>query len=149
MKFIQLVFWMVLFTTILSCTKEENLSTFSIKIDNTSTSTVKLIYKNSNGEEIDMIVVNSMDSYDCNYVSENFQSLRLCRNQEFFTNLSEVVFLFENNKGYSCQIMDNGFCFTDDRNNVVGSSGAGFELVDNVYIFKITQQDFDNAFDLP
>lgn len=77
--------------------------------------------------------------YTTNYNSVNFLGL--------FGNIDSIVIKFENNKGYSCTgELSNNLCF---QNKNAFDIEDFISLGNNAFEFEITQEDYDNAYDLP
>jgi len=62
-----------------------------------------------------------------------------------------IVLRFPNQKGYICDARANEdiYCFQDSRNPLVGFEPYFNNLGNNVYEFVVTEEDFENAFELP
>jgi hypothetical protein len=76
------------------------------------------------------------------YQAENFSG-----HQNF---ADSVVTRFSNGRGYICDLRENGnaSCFLL-RNPLLGFEEDFNSLGNNIFEFVITQEDFENAFDLP
>lgn len=130
----------VVLMLLFSCTdtNDEVAQSFSIQIKNESSN--PLIFEGWRNSEIiidETILNNSFHSITYNRV--NFSGL--------FGNVDSLAIKFENNKGYLCtgELTDN-LCFQNkDGFNVDDFISLG----NNNYEFVITQDDFDNANDLP
>lgn len=130
----------LVFLIVFSCTdtNEETNQNFSINIKNQSLNTLTFEGWNESEMIYDEIILNN-SFYTTNYSSVNFLGL--------FGNIDSLVIKFENNKGYLCtgELSDN-LCF---QNKNAFDIGDFVSLGNNAFEFEITQDDFDNANDLP
>ncbi|AGC77330.1 hypothetical protein DDD_2203 [Nonlabens dokdonensis DSW-6] len=139
------------------CTVEEDFSSFNLEIKNETGQNITLefyetsIINNSNSAILAYTEeLNASGSYLCNYRFSSFVGLKACRNRADVDIINRIIIRFENNKGYLCDSLgDSMTCFDGDRAFFLGTSLGWASLNDNNYTFTITQQDFDNAFDLP
>jgi hypothetical protein len=110
-------------------------------------------FKNSTDQILNITGYDNLDQLVLNYnINPNKINNSCSYQSEVFLGFSceadSLVFLFQNGKGYSCSLIinDSNLCFLnkspyiqDDFENLQG----------NTYEFEITQEDFNNAFDLP
>ena len=133
----------VLLLFIVGCTSEPDEFNFRTFLKNESSNkfTVNTYF---NSEEITSIELNNSESIDiCNYISEVFGGFSGCT-------IDSISIVFESGKGYSCDILpgtDDNLCF-QDKNPFLGSENFR-NIGNNDYEFVITEEDFNNAHDLP
>lgn len=137
-NFLYLFFGLVL---IFSCTTEEEEFLYKASIANQSTSNLNVKgYDSQNSIAIDLNIVSLTSGGETSYTAPVFLG--------YINNADSLVFTFSNGRGYICDVRQsvNNFCFL----NTFPFDASGFnEVSTRVYEFEITQQDFDNAFDLP
>jgi hypothetical protein len=128
---------------IIGCTDEPEVNEYDVSILNNSNENVVIEAYLSTNLVRTINLLSNQSGLDCNYRDENFRG--------FFSNecgIDLFIIKFSNNKGYI--VDDEG---TGDLNFMEGRNpflpNGGFEINNNDYKFKITQEDFDNAFDLP
>ncbi|PZX40859.1 hypothetical protein LX97_01632 [Nonlabens dokdonensis] len=144
----------VLFSMFLfiGCSKEDDQREYNLIFSNESNVPVTLEFYGVNASIsvlLDSFVVASNSSFNCDYVAEGFMSLLGCPEIDGIERGNKIIIKFEDNLGYDCIVIgDNTKCFSGDRNLFAGSTIA-WQQDGNNYTFTITQQDFDNAFDLP
>lgn len=127
---------------ILSCTDEADLQTYTTNIRNSSNSTIIIKGYNVPGELVfDEIIQSNNSSSNCTTSSETFLGLS-CQ-------IDSLVVKFDNDKGYiNTSLGDNSVSFIN-RNPLRGNIADFNDLGNNTFEFVITQNDFDNAYDLP
>lgn len=128
-----------------SCTdrNERDSINFTVSIEN-NTNTVLIIkgYAPNNMLEFEYTVDSNSRGGENAYFSETFGG--------YVNGADSIVFKFSNNKGYICADRENGnsLCFAN-KNPLVGEESYFNFLGDNKYEFEVTQEDFNNAYDLP
>jgi len=86
---------------------------------------------------------NDENSPICSYVDENFRGMFVN-----YCGIDSVAIKFNNGKGYISTKNNSGdFNFSNKRNPLLPN--GGFKANGNIYEFIVTQQDFENAFELP
>ncbi len=140
-------YFLIIFLALFSCTDEPEEQTYVTNIRNNSTSIINLEGYNRLDELIlnEEIVQNS-NSSDCSYSAENFGGF-VCAGDS-------VVIKFSNGKGYICAVRISNnhpeLCFNNnDERFISGNSPSFMSIGNNIFEYKITQEDFENAFDLP
>ena len=131
---------------LVSCTTEEELSEFSLTTLNSSNESLTIeIYDIGGLFQSVALEPNSMS--ECNYSSRIFRGFSQCNNSE--RGIDSVIIRFQNGKGYCCKSsLDNVFCLAA-KELFVNNPETFEQLGEREYRFTITQEDFDNAFDLP
>jgi hypothetical protein len=130
-----------------SCTSEEEEFNYGASISNLSDVTLNV--KGYNGAlnqlayDFDLESMNS--GGNVNYSSPSFGG--------YISGADSLIFTFPNSKGYICVVRNIGnsdivdqFCFS---NKSPFDSMSFQDLGNNTFLFEITQDDFDNAFELP
>lgn len=130
---------------ICSCTdtNERPLKNFKTQIKNGSTASLTVKgYNSINQETINELLEPNEIGVDCEGLLEVFIGMT-CE-------ADSIVFRFSNDKGYICSLRQSNhdFCF-GYKHPFVGNETFYTFLGDNTYEFTITQQDFENAFELP
>lgn len=136
----------VLITILLtSCTDsgDREVKSYEAYIYNESSVEINVIgYNETNTLVFQQNIPFQDSSSSCESISEVFNGYR-CNNTD------SIVIKFPNNKGYICDLRGNGntMCFLNNRNPL---TGLGFQKnQNNQFEFKITVEDFENAFVLP
>ena len=126
---------------IYSCTSEPEMNTFNVSVLNNSNNNIN-IESYLEGNLISSINLNTNQlGLECSYNDENFRGLFLCK-------IDSLIMKFSNDKGYIVNDEGSGnFNFSNERNPFLPNNG--FEINNNNYSFIITQDDSDNAYDLP
>ena len=142
MRLIRLSYFLLIFL-VLSCTDEPNETNFNVSIQN-STENLLEIRAYLETENVFTVALNPGDNGpSCNYIDENFRGI-------FLNNcgIDSLVMKFNNDKGYISTDTNSGnFNFSKMRNPLLAN--GGFQNKRNIYEFLITQEDFENAFELP
>ncbi|MGV6827853.1 MAG: hypothetical protein ACWA45_00490 [Flavobacteriales bacterium] len=84
-----------------------------------------------------------MSSDNCVYSSEVFLG--------FSCDYDSLVFKFDNDKGYICSLRSNdnsNICF-NSKNPYIFNDEDFISLGNNTFEFIVTQEDYENAYDLP
>ncbi|GGW75660.1 hypothetical protein DFQ11_1313 [Winogradskyella epiphytica] len=126
-----------------SCTDEPDLNNYNLEIQNNSNENLN-IKAYFEGNLISNVNLSTNQSgLECSYNDENFRGL--FSNQ---CNIDSLIIRFSNDKGYIVNDEGSGTLnFSNDRNPFLPN--GGFDINNNNYSFLITQEDFDNAHDLP
>ena len=128
------------FIVLLSCTgkNEDTTEDFSIVLKNGSSSTVRFEGWGLSKKKIEEVVTDN-SPITIAYTNEAFKGL--------FGKVDSIVFKFENGKGYICTgEPSDEICF--ENRNAFDKEGF-IDLNKNRYEFVITQEDFENAHNLP
>ena len=142
MRLKNLICSILLFST-LSCTDEPDQHNFSVSIKNDSDSVIEIKCFSEKTLQIQKNLNPGESSKICDYTSESFFGLSGCEKDS-------LVIEFSNSRGYIDKRIGNNqneYRFSDDKSIFI--QGIGFKNSGNDYEFIITQEDFDNAFDLP
>ncbi|WP_430967359.1 hypothetical protein [Spongiimicrobium sp. 2-473A-2-J] len=137
-----------------SCTdKNEDLPVdFTLVVENRSDSTLtmSLFYNNLGTREFFQEVrLEASESYRCKYKQEVFTGLHGCLDSNT-RGIDSVSLVFSDNKGYICVdklLSDQELCFKDKY--LFGGPDSFESLGDNTFRVSITQEDFENALELP
>ncbi len=128
--------------SVYSCTDtNERLDNYTTVFRNASMQTLTVTgFDNQNNLVFENIINSSDVGQQCNYDAEVFFG--------FSCQADSLIFKFENSKGYICVFLrdNNDFCFL---NKNPYDSTAYESLGNNKYQFTITQQDFEDAYELP
>ena len=141
MRLIYVIYFMIVL--LLSCTDEPNESSFNVSVKNAS---VELLEVEAYLQE--EIVFNAdlnpnENSPSCDYVDEKFRGIFIT-----YCGTDSIVFKFSNNRVYISTDTNSGnFNFSSTRNPLLPN--GGFQKSGSTYEFRITQEDFENAFELP
>lgn len=132
---------------IISCTQKDKYKDYNLFIRNNSSQDLRVISYKDNIEIDNILIGIGERGLECNLVDVRRISYSLC------DNLDSIKFVFPNDKGYSCSISDESLCFGD------GSPESGMapwylndkfiNISGDTYEFTITQEDYNNALDLP
>jgi|GEM_PF-1762850 len=135
---------------LISCTKEDKVYNIEQFVENRTTSNLIITFKSDSGVEVNSVSITAGSSYSCNFNSEvNIPSLYECSDVDT-SFIKEIQFTFDNGKGYRCTSFEsNSLCISGQTSGRLRIEEESFELRDGKYYFTITQQDLDNAFDLP
>jgi hypothetical protein len=142
--FIKILLLSILLT---NCTSEEEEFNYTASITNMSNTALNIKGYNSalNQLEYDFDLDSMISGGEVNYSSPSFGG--------YVSGADSLVFTFPNNKGYLCVVRTaensntaNQFCFS---NKSPFDSTSFEDLGNNSFEFIITQDDFDNANDLP
>ena len=138
--------FLILFMLLYNCTSEPDEFKFTAILTNESgtEATVSFYYTE---ELVKTIVLNDSEATSCNYLSEFFDNFNKCDGK---IKINSITVIFPNGKGYTCNSFESSseqiLCFGESRNLLLG----GFnDLGNRQYEFIITEEDFDNAHDLP
>ncbi len=148
------LFFISILIGISGCTSEEKSSNYNFRLLNNSTSTLTLLTPNKFNltEIVELAVIEPRTFYDCSYKAAQSKSFIGCvsTNLSVRDNFDDLVFRFSNGKGYKCGF-DNqpNLCFTDSRQYLRFDEMSYERIGSDILQITITQQDFDNAFDLP
>lgn len=142
--FIKILLISILIT---NCTAEEDETNYVASINNSSNVTLNIKgYNNAlNQLEYNFDLGSMNNGGEVNYSSSSFAG--------YVSGADSLVFTFPNNKGYICVVRTaenantaNQLCFS---NKSPFDSTSFQDLGNNTFEFVITQDDFDNANDLP
>lgn len=126
-----------------ACTDEPDLIQFSVSIKNSTDKIFEIRCFSQGKLQVQKSLSQGETKNICTYTSESFIGLAGCQKDS-------VVVEFNNSKGYIDIRLGNNlneYRFLDNKSIFI--QGNGFQNVSNDYIFSITQQDFENAFELP
>lgn len=136
------IYIFILALSFYSCTDtNERLDNFSTVFRNASLQTLTIKgFDNQNNLVFENIVNSLENGQQCDYDAEVFLG--------FSCQADSLIFKFENGKGFICVFLieNNDFCFL---NKNPYDSNDYESLGNNNFQFSITQQDFENAFELP
>jgi hypothetical protein len=142
MRLIKLIYLVIILLT-LSCTDEPTLNNYSVSIKNNSSQAIN-IFTYSNNDLISNIRLDTSESgLNCTYTDEFFQGYKYTVCQ-----IDSIVFRFDNQKGYISDINSPSSFDFPNSENPFGSSSKFVETNDT-YEFIISQEDYDNALELP
>ena len=128
---------------ILSCTDEPTLNNYNVAIKNSSLQTINILAYSSDNLISNIILNDNETGLNCSYTDESFKGYKLIECE-----IDSIVFRFDNGKGYISDINNpSPFDFLNN-NNLFGNS-IKFIETNNTYEFLITQEDYENAYDLP
>jgi len=126
-----------------SCTDEPDLNTFNVSILNNSNDELNIEYYLEGNLISNINLSTNQRGLECSYNDENFRGLFSIQ-----CNIDSLIIKFSNNKGYIVNDEGNGnLNFSNNRNPFLPN--GGFDINNNNYSFLITQEDFDNAHDVP
>ncbi len=136
------IFLLILTISFCSCTDtNEQLGNYSTVFRNASLQTLTIKgFDNQNNLVFENIVNSLENGQQCNYDAEVFLG--------FSCQADSLIFKFDNDKGFICVFLleNNNFCFLNKN----PYDSTDYEsLGNNNFQFTITQQDFENAFELP
>ena len=128
---------------ILSCTDEPTLNNYNVAIKNSSLQTINILAYSSDNLISNITLNDNETGLNCSYTDEGFKGYKLIECE-----IDSIVFRFDNGKGYISDInTPSSFDFLNN-NNLFGNS-IKFIETNNTYEFLITQEDYENAYDLP
>ncbi|MEO2051519.1 MAG: hypothetical protein ABGX00_07110 [Allomuricauda sp.] len=122
---------------------ERDVKSFEAKVHNNSgVELIILGFNEGNSLVFQQNISNLNSSSTCKSISEVFNGYR-CNNTD------SIVIKFPNNKGYICDLRGNGntMCFSNNRNPLTGECFQKDQ--NNLFEFKTTVDDFENAYVLP
>ncbi|KAB7529207.1 hypothetical protein F8C76_15355 [Flagellimonas olearia] len=140
---IRLLLSLMLIVMLNACTDEPDLIQFSVSIKNSTDKTFEIRCFSQGKLQVQKSLSQGEAKNICTYTSEFFIGLAGCQKDS-------VVVEFNNSKGYIDIRLGNNlneYRFLDNKSIFI--QGNGFQNVGNEYEFSITQQDFENAFELP
>ncbi|MEX0363279.1 MAG: hypothetical protein AB3N10_20055 [Allomuricauda sp.] len=128
---------------ILACTDEPNQTNFMVSVKNISSSTMRIEAFEKKSIVFQEDLSTGENSSSCNYTDENFRGIF-----QNYCGIDSMVVKFNNQQGY-ISINNNlgDFNFSNKRNPLLPN--GGFEIKGNIYEFLVTEEDFENAFELP
>lgn len=140
------------FFQILSCTTEESKMSFSVVVENQSSEplNISLFYDDFGVKTLFVEqLLNPLETYNCSYSKEIFTGFHGCLNSNS-RGIDSISIVFSNSKGYICvdNSADQALCLLKGP-SLFGGAEAFQSLGDNNYKITITQDDFENAFELP
>ena len=133
----------ILLFSILSCTDEPNLNNYNVSIRNISNKS--LIIKGFNEKKLilNKTLSNEEKIESCKYSAEAFSGYNLT-----YCGIDSITFQFDNDKGYiSTHNRSGNYNVPSNRNPLWNTNG--YQTNGNDYEFIITQEDFENAHNLP
>ena len=130
---------------IYSCVSETPQYNYTVSLRNESQNVLTVAAINDKNEIVFQQILNPMESSEnCTYVWETFQGFNC-------SSIDSISVVFDNGKGYACDMRFNNivteYCFSE-KNPFSGSSSFS-DLGNKQYEFIITEEDFNNAHDLP
>jgi hypothetical protein len=140
----------------ISCTTEDEQERIQVIISNNSTSSVTITLQDVNPNDNTVIgaeelIIPPNQDYACNYFSDTgFRGLKECFSN-VQTTRSQIIFQ-QNLKGYRCEsnFSDPGsFCDNASKYQFAIPRNEVYARDNNTYTLTITQEDFENAFELP
>lgn len=138
------IIYLVVTLLTLSCTDEPTLNTYNVSIKNNSSQTVNVFTYLNNNLISNVSLGTSKSGLNCTYTDENFRGYKFTECQ-----IDSIVFRFDNNQeGYISDINNPSTFDFPNSNNPFGYS-TKFVGTDTTYEFIITQEDFENAYELP
>lgn len=127
---------------IFGCNDESELTEFTSKFRNETSSELNIKGYNVPRDLVfDETVLSSQSTSDCVTFSESFLGISC--------SMDSIVFIFNNNKGYISTTFGNNFYSFSNKSPHDGSELSFSNLDNNTYEFIITEEDFENAFELP
>ena len=138
--------FLILFLFLLSCTSEPDFFDFTAILTNESGSELTVSFYD-NEELVNTVTLNQSESTTCNYSAETFDEFRRCGD---IPRINAMTVVFSNGKGYSCDLSSSSeqvLCFENAKNPLL--AGDFNDLGNRQYEFIITEEDFNNAHDLP
>lgn len=132
----------VIFMLTWSCTDEEDDIKFKSAYRNESTVSLKIMGYNSSNEEVyNYSLMPGERGIYCETLAPSFGGAN-CGADSIFVR-------FENGRGYICVSRPNAneFCF--ENSPLTGVKSDFNEVSPNTFEYVITQEDFENAFELP
>lgn len=139
------VFPMAIF--MMSCTSEPELQRFQVSIFNGTSELlfIEAYYQGVLKEELNLETNDS--GLDCSYSNEFFTGYK--SNINIGCPIDSVVFKFNNNNiGYISSVNSESPYDFNESGALFGASEK-FQKIADKYLFRVTQQDFENAFVLP
>ncbi|WP_420604216.1 hypothetical protein [Flagellimonas sp.] len=126
-----------------ACTGEPDLHNFDVSIKNATNASLTLLAFNKNEFLFQDNLNNDENSQSCIYSDENFRGY-----YPNFCNVDSMVIKFSTNRGYiSTSSTFDDFSFSNKRNPLLPN--GGFENINDTYEFLVTQEDYENAHELP
>lgn len=126
-----------------SCTEEAVINSYSVSVINNTNSLLE-IRCFSERKLLVQKTIGQMESIKlCEYTGEFFYGLSGCEKDS-------LVIQFENSKGYidvRIRNKENNYRFENEKSIFV--QGNWFENMGNAYEFLVSQEDFENANELP
>lgn len=146
--------YILLIVSLSGCSKEEDFSTYRVRMLNTSNSIITLSAPNrlDSSEVVELAVIMPGQFYDCTYTSDQFLSFLGCVSDNLSVRnaFQDLIMKFPNGKGYMCGTsQQSNLCFPDNRQSMKFDEDAFNRIENNILQITTTQQDFVNAFDLP
>lgn len=143
LKIINLIYILLSLVLIISCTQKDKYNDYKLFIKNNTNQVLKVeMFESNISVNLDTIQ-SGENGLECNLVDVISISYSLCYN------FDSIKFIFPNNKGYLCKFNgDETLCFGNEitpwslNDKFINTTG-------NTYEFTITQEDYENANDLP
>lgn len=139
-----LTIYCLLLLLVFSCTGEDDVNTYKFSLTNKSEQKFILEIIDPENNIINSSTVLPNNSYHCNYSSEVNSAFFECNKNTYSCKI-----IFDNGKGYECNIMNNSSLCFQSKNPLVYNENSFNKLSKNSYEFVITQEDYENANDLP
>lgn len=134
---------LLLYFILFSCTQEDKYKDYTLFIRNSSNQELNVKAFKNNIEVNSIFISSNERDLECTLIEVRRISYSLC------DNLDSIEFIFPNGKGYLCSIGDDeSLCFGNEI--TPWSLNEKFiNTSNNIYEFTITQEDYENANDLP
>ncbi len=142
----KIVFYLIIiYLFLFQCTdsNEPELNEFNVSINNSSNQTINCNFFNNNILISQYTLDVNSTNENCTYIDEIFHGYMLC--------FDSIVIVFPNNKGYiNTSNSPNDNLSFDGNRHLFGNQDNGYsETFNNSFQFKITEEDYINAHDLP
>lgn len=134
----------ILFLLITSCTQKDKFENYKLYVRNNTSQEINIITFKNNNETNNITISTNERGLACFYEENVFSGYNYS-----ICNIDSLKIVFPNNKGYLCDAsITNSFCFGNDitpwsyNEKFINTTGDTYE-------FTITEEDFENALDLP
>ncbi|MFN3138683.1 MAG: hypothetical protein ACE37L_13405 [Allomuricauda sp.] len=128
---------------VVGCTDEPTTFDFIVSIKNETSETFKVEAYNVETIVYQIDLSNNETGPTCSYVDENFRGILYN-----YCGIDSLIIKFQNNHGYISTRNNSGnFNFSNKRNPLLPN--GGFDVTGNTHEFIVSQEDFENAFELP
>ena len=140
-----LIVLLIILLTFNACTKEDKVKRYEFTIINNSGENLTLSLLNQ-GTAVFTTDIMSTSSYFCSYTAEVNTLISECLQE----GIDGIEIIFGNGTGYLCymtNMSDNSLCFSGSKNPF--NNDSYITVGNNQYEFIITEEDFNNAHELP
>ena len=142
MKNIFATLLLLFFITSCTDTEERDEINFVVNINNNTNQQLSVRgYNSQNVLEFDYTISSMSNGAEINYSAETFGG--------YINGSDSIIFSYPNSKGYICDLRQNGNNLCFQNKNIFGDQSDFNNITNNTFEFVITQDDFDNAYDLP